>query len=397
MIYLFEDTCTSQLYPISQTNLCGDIRIGKYSLYEYITNVFGEEVFLLSKRKILVDWYSKKKPKIKIINDIVDDNEHIFINARILPSKEDINYIFKNIKKTNSISNSNMLLAFKGKYKGFLQILKENSDVQKNTCRCVDFAFEIPDYSKELLEEHVKIDLKKYKEYKKNVFVGKKVVICDSVIFNTDKGNIVIEDRVKIHSFAVIKGPAWIGKDTVINENCILRDGCSIGNVCKIGGEIEASIIFDYSNKQHYGFLGHSVICSWVNIGAGTSNSDLKNTYGSIKIDFQKQKIDTKKTFFGCVIGNYSKLAINTSIYTGKTIGINTHVLGNVLENIGDFILYQKGIGKENQNYYLDSAFVTQKRMFERRGLIQTQEDKALLKFLYDTKNSLINLKSTLV
>ncbi len=74
-----------------------------------------------------------------------------------------------------------------------------------------------------------------------------------------------------------------MGKNTVIKDHASIKDNVAIGNVCKIGGEVEGSVIMDYSNKQHHGFLGNSFVGSWVNLGAGTTNSDLKNTYGKIK------------------------------------------------------------------------------------------------------------------
>ena len=79
-----------------------------------------------------------------------------------------------------------------------------------------------------------------------------------------------------------MQGPIYVGPHSRINEHASIKEAVSLGHTTRVGGEVEASIIESYSNKQHYGFLGHSYVGSWINIGAGTSNSDLKNTYGTV-------------------------------------------------------------------------------------------------------------------
>ena len=98
----------------------------------------------------------------------------------------------------------------------------------------------------------------------------------------------------------------------------MVREGTSLGPVCKIGGEIECSIIHGYSNKQHTGFLGHAYVGEWVNLGAGCTNSDLKNTYGSVRVPINGKEVDSGETFVGMLVGDHS---INTSFATGAVMG----------------------------------------------------------------------------
>src|SRR3989344_4121485 len=105
-------------------------------------------------------------------------------------------------------------------------------------------------------------ELAKYK----GVSLGRSVKTEPNVFFDTQNGPIVVGENSVIRAGAVLRGPLLVGKS------------------CKIGGEIEHSIFENYSNKQPYGYVGHSYIGSWVNIGGGTSISDLKNTYGIIKM-----------------------------------------------------------------------------------------------------------------
>ena len=134
-----------------------------------------------------------------------------------------------------------------------------------------------------------------------------------------------------------------MGAGARINEHASLKDGTCLGHTTKVGGEVECSILEPYSNKQHHGFLGHSYVGSWVNLGAGTSNSDLKNTYGTVNMLYgsgkdNAVKVNTGMQFIGCMIGDYAKTAINTSIFTGKTIGACSMVYGFVTGNVPSFV-----------------------------------------------------------
>jgi len=128
-------------------------------------------------------------------------------------------------------------------------------------------------------------------------------------------------------------------------------------------------------------------LAQWVNLGAGTSNSDLKNTYGTVKIQHQGRRIDTKMQFFGCVIGDYSKSAINTSIFTGKIIGVNSMLYGYVGQNVASFTNYAASFGQVTE-CSLDQAVSTQRRMFARRKRRQTPEDIELLRSVFELTSS---------
>src|SRR3989344_2979559 len=194
---------------------------------------------------------------------------------------------------------------------------------------------------------NLKTDLQKYE----GVVLGKNVKTEPNVFFDTEHGPIVVGDESVIKSGAILRGPLLIGKN------------------CKIGGEVEHSIFENYSNKQHYGTIGHSYIGSWVNIGAGTSISNLKNTYSSIKI----AGVDTGEQFLGCIIGDYVKTAINTSIFCGKVIGVSSHLYGTVTEDVPAFTSHVRaGVMYELP---LEIAEKIQKAMMKRRGVEFTEKD----------------------
>jgi UDP-N-acetylglucosamine diphosphorylase/glucosamine-1-phosphate N-acetyltransferase len=158
------------------------------------------------------------------------------------------------------------------------------------------------------------------------VHIGHGATIKPTAYLDASTGPVHISYNATIEAHATIQGPAYIGPASLVKPNAHLYGGTSIGPCCKVGGEIDATIICAHSNKQHDGFLGHSYLGSWINLGAGTTNSDLKNTYGSIRMRLGGQDLDTGRRLLGAVIGDHTKIGINQSIPTGATIGFGVNV-----------------------------------------------------------------------
>jgi UDP-N-acetylglucosamine diphosphorylase/glucosamine-1-phosphate N-acetyltransferase len=146
------------------------------------------------------------------------------------------------------------------------------------------------------------------------------------VVLDAEEGPIHVDRDVVIEPNAVLQGPCYIGPRAVIRAGATLRPGTSIGPVCKVGGEVEGSIIHGYANKQHHGFLGHSYVGEWVNLGAGTVTSDLKNTYGTIRVSINGVGVESGQHFLGAIIGDHSKTGIGTILPTGGVIGVAANV-----------------------------------------------------------------------
>ena len=183
------------------------------------------------------------------------------------------------------------------------------------------------------------------------------------------------------------RGPIHLGTVCRVNEQTVIRPGVSIGTMSKVGGEIEASVIEAFTNKQHNGYVGHSYLGRWVNLGAGTSTSNLKNTYGSIRIQVDDQQLDTGLQFMGCVVGDYTKAAINTAIFTGKLIGCCSMLYGYVTTNVPSFVNYARSFG-EITELSPDVMAITQKRVFLRRGIEQQPWHVELLHEMYKRASS---------
>ena len=255
--------------------------------------------------------------------------------------------------------------------------------VQLGDLDCPDFKYpwELIIWFRKDIEKILQLSIINYQLQEKNVFVGKNVKITEYVIFDTSAGQIIIDHNTKIGSFSYIQGPCYIGENCEIMPHSQIRKNTSIGHTCKIGGEVSGSIFQAFTNKAHYGFIGDSYIGSWVNLGAGTSCSNLKNTYGPVRINYQNKKVDTGEQFLGCIIGDYAKAAINTSIYTGKIIGVCAQLFGIIDENVPSFVM--KMPNGSQKEFELKASIRMQKRMFQRRGIKQSQKDIKMLERVF--------------
>lgn len=157
-----------------------------------------------------------------------------------------------------------------------------------------------------------------------HIGAGSKIMPC--VVLDAEEGPIYIGSNVRISPHSSIQGPCYIGDNSLIQASAVIRQNTTIGPVCKVGGEVEDSIIHSYSNKQHDGFLGHAYIGQWINIAADSINSDLKNTYGSVRVPINGIEVDSGEMFVGLTVGDHSKCGINSSFATGSIVGFSANL-----------------------------------------------------------------------
>lgn len=156
--------------------------------------------------------------------------------------------------------------------------------------------------------------------------VEAEAVVKPGAVLDAENGPILIDRGAHIQPNAVIEGPCYVGPNAIVRPGAVLREGTTIGPWCKVGGEIEASILHSFSNKQHDGFLGHSYVGSWVNLGADTVTSDLKNTYGTIRVALNGIPVETGQRFIGSLIADHAKTGIGTILPTGCVLGAAANV-----------------------------------------------------------------------
>lgn len=220
---------------------------------------------------------------------------------------------------------------------------------------------------------------------RENIHIGLGATIQPGVVINAETGPVFIADGATIMANAVIEGPVYIGQNSRVKIGAKIYENTSIGPVCKVGGEIEASIIHGYSNKQHEGFLGHAYLGEWVNLGADTNNSDLKNNYGPVKVYVNGKMVDTGSTFVGLFMGDHSKCGINTMFNTGTVVGVMCNVFGSGYspKHIANFTW---GGIELNKLHAFDKAVETARIVMGRRQQELTPAAEKLLRRIFDQR-----------
>lgn len=206
--------------------------------------------------------------------------------------------------------------------------------------------------------------------------------VMAGAILDASSGSILLEEGVKVMPGATILGPVALGRHTVVKPNAMINGHVSTGPFCKLGGEVEESIFLGYSNKQHEGFLGHSIVGQWVNLGAGTNNSDLKNNYSHVRVTISGEEIDTGTSFFGALLGDHVKTAIGTQLNTGTVIGIGSNLFGAGFppKDIGAF---RWGGADGFELYDFEKFIETARVVMARRDVEMSREMLHLLKKLH--------------
>ena len=214
---------------------------------------------------------------------------------------------------------------------------------------------------------------------KNDIYVAPQAAVHPMVVIDAEKGPVYIDQGAQIQPFSRIEGPCYIGQESIVlGAKC--REGNTIGPFCRIGGEVEASVIQGYSNKYHDGFIGHSYIGEWVNLGALTTNSDLKNDYSTVSITLEGQgAINTGSTKVGSFIGDHTKTSIGTLLNTGCYIGAMAIIMatGKPLPKfIPSFAWFVEGV--VTKGFGRSGLYETAKVAMSRRGREWTAAEQAM-------------------
>jgi UDP-N-acetylglucosamine diphosphorylase/glucosamine-1-phosphate N-acetyltransferase len=409
IVALFEDEAYRNFLPLAYTRPVFECRTGMHSFLERTVKAFPESRLILFTRDYLAPTL-KKRVSYPVNQPDKIDEDILLINGSLV-TDEKVKHLAQKKLKGNSvvIQQGRMVLAhlnedFAKKHakelakpisQSFMEKFSQKCSVLKSEeLRFFNYPWELVNNCSELIKEDyaalgnlrsegaVDVQAVIYGD-KEKVYVGEGAVIEAFVTLDARDGPIYIGKDSCVHSGSRITGPAYMGDKTIV-ASALIREGCSIGAVCRVGGELEQTIVQGYSNKHHNGFLGHAYIGEWVNLGAGTNNSDLKNTYGNVQVTAAGKKVDTGCAKVGCFVGDHVKTSIGTLISTGKTIGVVSHVHGFVAEDVPSFTIWAKSLSAKPVELEWDSAIKTQERVFSRRGVKQTREDVALLRKLFE-------------
>jgi len=208
--------------------------------------------------------------------------------------------------------------------------------------------------------------------------------VVEAAILNTTGGPVHIGKGAEVMEGCMVRGPFALGDHAQLKMGAKVYGPTAIGPHCRVGGEVNNCVITGFSNKAHDGFLGNSVLGEWCNLGADTNNSNLKNTYGPVRIYSHEESamVDTGLRFCGLVMGDHAKTGINTMFNTGTVVGVSAnvfgagfppkHVPGFAWGGSGGFAVYE-----------VEKALVTARRVMERRGVVLTAPDEAILRHVF--------------
>ncbi len=217
-----------------------------------------------------------------------------------------------------------------------------------------------------------------------NIWLGKGVALSPGCVLDASKGPIILNEHVHVGANAVLQGPLYIGPHSQVTPLALIRAGTSVGPVCKVGGEISSSVILGYTNKPHEGFLGDSFVGEWVNLGSGTTTSNLKNTYGEVSMTVDGKQVKTGRRFMGSLIGDHTKCAIGTRLMTGGYVGYCCMVgTSKYPPRFIPSFTFLTDDGAER--YRLEKAVETMKLAFTRRSRVWDETDEQMNHFVAET------------
>lgn len=207
------------------------------------------------------------------------------------------------------------------------------------------------------------------------VSVAEGAVVEPGAVLDTRNGPVIVDAGARVQAPCRIAGPAYIGRGSTVLGGVLANVG--IGPVCKVRGEVEASVFLGWANKAHDGFLGHSVVGRWANLGAMTGNSDLKNTYGTVRVEEDGRRVDTGLTKAGCLLGDHVRTGIGTLLDTGATVGAGASLFGGGMMP-RDVPPFSWGGAGGFADHEIDRFLETAARAMARRGVELTARTRRL-------------------
>ncbi len=197
------------------------------------------------------------------------------------------------------------------------------------------------------------------------VFVEAGATIEPQACFDTALGPVLVRRDAVVQAFTRVVGPCYVGEGSLVTTDRV--SGCSIGPQCKVHGEMSGCVILGYTNKGHAGFVGHSYLGRWVNLGAGTVTSNLKNTYGPVSMWTPQGVRDTGLQYLGSMIGDHVRTGINLPLSTGSVIGAGASIFGRMPPRVvAPFAWGETG---QFETYEMDKFFEVAVRVMARRSI----------------------------
>lgn len=390
-IIIFEDS--KQFYPLTLFKSSFEIFHGAYNVLSFFTSLHLSndklKIFATSLRNEIINELKSRLGTQRIWNDSIN-SDAIIINGRAVINEHLVKLVNDIIVNPPSVSklffndDGSLVVGYLTKD---IPILLNNimegritvSEITKiSGLRTFENVWDYITLNKTLIQQHFMLlkDKLRATEYK-DVYVMGSMEVEPSVVFSTRNGPIIIGDKCYIQGPSRIEGPTFIGDNVLITAHAHIR-GTSIGSNSIVGGEITNSIIAMNTNSRHQSYIGDSYVGEYVNVGALTVFSNVKNTMGYVSVEFYDKKIRTNLTKLGSFIGDHVKISVGTTIYGGKIIGASTHIYSKASKSIPSFTIW---LGDKEKAFELEieSAIESAKRFMKSKGKVMSNEYEQLM------------------
>ncbi len=391
-IVLYDDRLMrNKLFPIVCDKSIATLRVGLFSIQEKWEHLVQEKPALLVPQ-FLQEKYVPQKTTYS--------SDAIFVNSVILPN-EKLLADFLSLKNNEVIVYNDVCVARKNNP---YEVIESQQLIFKK----INYHVDIIDHCwrvVQLQEKYFQQECEAYCQSKKifptemlsphttligdasKLYIGKNTN-TDGAIFDTRKGAIIIEDEVTILPNSVLMGPMCIGQNSTIKAGTQIYGTTIVGAHCTLGGEIKNTLIGNYSNKGHYGYIGDAYIGDWCNLGAGVTASNLKNTASDIVI---KQKYTTPYSIGnkgGCVIGSYSKIGVGVYLDTATIVSICCNMTNTTIRDK----YYPPFMWHNSKKYEFKKALTHINNWMAFKNQQLTEIEKKILAHLYQQENGEENL-----
>jgi UDP-N-acetylglucosamine diphosphorylase/glucosamine-1-phosphate N-acetyltransferase len=383
---LFDSSNRQNLLPLVFTRPVADLRIGILTIRE------KWEKYLGTTTSSLTEGYLQTK------FPMVESGENILINGSICPNKELVNEIVK-LKSGFSLVKNETVIAMSVSAKELKQLVDPDSEFEcESVVTDIDYlkvenTWDIFHFNDQAIKADYELLTKGRKSQKisdtnrlvnpENIFIEEGAIVEFSIL-NASTGPIYIGKDAEIMEGVKVRGPLALCDHAVLKMDAKIYGPTTIGPYSKVGGEVNNSVIFGFTNKAHDGFLGHSVIGEWCNLGADTNTSNLKNTYEEVKLWSYPDEsfVSTGLQFCGTIMGDHSKCGINTMFNTGTIVGVNVNVYGSGYQR--NFIpSFSWGGTQGMADFELKKAFVIAQAVYGRRQKTFGKVEKDILTEIY--------------
>jgi UDP-N-acetylglucosamine diphosphorylase/glucosamine-1-phosphate N-acetyltransferase len=323
VICVFEPEALERLEPLCDLRPVFDLRCGRFALLDKLRRLYPREKFALWVRDELAELTREVHPGLPVNAPVTSGC--LFVSGRaILHEPIPIAGEEEILVAGEDVVGFRLKAATARKVESAAGLVTDLPSRQVKA-RVVLYPWHLVEFNVEELQRELHV---KGQSGRTAGVVGDRRKLCvaaaarvwPGAVVSTETGPVLIDRGAEVRPGSFIEGPCYVGPGTVI-DGAKVRPGCSFGPHCRIGGEVEGLVFQAYSNKHHDGFIGHAFVGEWVNLGALTTNSDLKNAYQPVQVFFHGKAVDTGLLKVGCFIGDHVKTAIGSLINTGARIG----------------------------------------------------------------------------